>query len=142
MQSWMWALAGGGLLGLGGAVLWLGLGRTIGISGIAGGLLRGRPDRDWRLSFLAGLAASGAVLALLRPAAFGAAGAATWPAWPVLVAAGLLVGAGTRLGNGCTSGHGVCGISRFSKRSLASTVLFVGLAMVTVTVVRALGGAS
>lgn len=125
-------LAGGMLIGLSAALLLLADGRIAGISGIAGSLL-GRPDADtpWQAAFLVGLLAGPLVLAALSghmPVIRIAA------SWPVLVAAGLLVGFGTRLGSGCTSGHGVCGLGRGSPRSLASVAVFVATAIVTVFV--------
>jgi uncharacterized membrane protein YedE/YeeE len=129
-----WAsLAGGLLVGVAAAMLILFNGRIAGISGIVGGLLRpARGDIGWRLAFVAGLAA--APLAWL---AFAAAPrlhvAATVP---MLIGAGLLVGVGTRLGSGCTSGHGVCGISRGSLRSLAATATFMTAGFAVVFVVR------
>lgn len=127
------ALAGGVLIGLAAAAFILFNGRIAGISGIVGGLLRPqRGDVGWRLAFLAGLLAApvlyGMVTAL--PEATIDAGAGT------LVAAGLLVGIGTRYGSGCTSGHGVAGISRGSPRSLVATAAFMFAGFLTVYVVR------
>jgi uncharacterized membrane protein YedE/YeeE len=120
------------------ALLWLLLGRTAGISGILGGVLElERDDLPWRAAFLAGLAVGGWALSHLAPQLF------SWeaPRSAVVVASGVLVGFGTRLGGGCTSGHGLCGLSRLSPRSLAATALFMGLGMVAVFVARhALGG--
>jgi uncharacterized membrane protein YedE/YeeE len=128
------SLAGGVLIGLAAALLILLNGRIAGISGIVGGLLRPVPgERAWRIAFLAGLA--GAPLAWL---AFAPLPAATVDAGtPLLVAAGLLVGVGTRYGSGCTSGHGVCGVSRLSPRSLAATGLFMLAGFATVYLMRA-----
>jgi len=131
------ALAGGLLIGLAAALLVLFNGRIAGISGIVGGLLRPlRGDIAWRAAFVAGL-----VIAPLAWLAFGAlprlhVAAGT----PTLVAAGLLVGIGTRYGSGCTSGHGVCGLSRGSLRSLAATAAFMAAGFVTVFVARHLLG--
>lgn len=132
------ALIGGCLIGAGaGVFLWLD-GRIAGVSGIFGGLLEAKSgDRAWRVAFLAGL--------VLGPALYGAAvdhpvPFAVTPSIPILIIGGLLVGFGTRLGNGCTSGHGVCGLARFSKRSLVATASFFATAVVTVTVVRHLFG--
>ena len=127
------ALAGGVLIGLAAAAFILFNGRIAGISGILGGLLRpARGDIGWRIAFLAGLLAApllyGMVAAL--PAATVDAGTGT------LVAAGLLVGVGTRYGGGCTSGHGVCGISRGSPRSLVATAAFMLAGFVTVYIAR------
>lgn len=127
------ALAGGVLIGLAAAAFVLFNGRIAGISGILGGLLRPVPgDAGWRIAFLAGLLAApilyGMVAAL--PEVTVDAGTGT------LVAAGLLVGVGTRYGAGCTSGHGVCGISRGSPRSLVATAAFMFAGFVTVYIVR------
>jgi uncharacterized membrane protein YedE/YeeE len=127
------ALAGGLLIGLAAAALILFNGRIAGISGIAGGLLRpSRGEIGWRLAFLLGLVAAPLVylLGAPLPAVRVEAGTAT------LIAAGLLVGIGTRYGAGCTSGHGVCGLSRLSPRSLAATAAFMLAGFATVFVVR------
>lgn len=128
----------GGLLVGGAAVLFFSLnGRILGVSGLAGGLIDGpQADRGFRAWFLGGLLAGALALVFLMPGAFGRSPASL----PVLAVAGLLVGFGTRLGNGCTSGHGVCGNSRLSLRSLVATITFIGIGMVTVTLVRTLGG--
>lgn len=125
-------LVGGILIGLSAALLLLVHGRVAGISGILGGALRGH-ELDWRLPFLIGLVGGGAVLTRVLPDAF-ASVATTSPV--VLLVSGLVVGFGTRLGNGCTSGHGVCGVGRMSRRSIVATAIFVGAGMVTVFVVR------
>ncbi|KQQ93657.1 YeeE/YedE family protein [Massilia sp. Leaf139] len=127
------ALAGGLLIGLAAALLVLFNGRIAGISGILGGLLRAaRSDVGWRLAFLAGLLTAPLLYAMMAalPEVTVEAGSGT------LVAAGLLVGVGTRYGSGCTSGHGVCGISRGSPRSLAATAAFMFAGFVTVFIVR------
>jgi uncharacterized membrane protein YedE/YeeE len=132
---------GGLLIGLSASLLLLFNGRIAGISGVLGRALA-PPDgeRGWRLLFLAGLLAGGAVLAVVHPGAFG--GAAPRSIGP-LIFAGLLVGVGTRLGGGCTSGHGVCGIARLSPRSIAATLVFMTAGAATVFVARhVLGGAS
>lgn len=128
----------GGLLVGGAAVMLLHLnGRILGVSGIAGGLIDGpKADRGFRVSFLAGLLVGALLLLVLLPSAFAPSPASL----PVLAVAGLLVGFGTRLGNGCTSGHGVCGTSRLSPRSIVATITFIGVGMLTVLVVRKLGG--
>ncbi|MBX3185831.1 MAG: YeeE/YedE family protein [Labilithrix sp.] len=128
------ALLGGALIGLAASILLLTHGRVAGISGLYGNLFRrGVPDRAFRASFVAGLVVVGAALHLLRPESF----ASTWtPGLPLALVAGVVVGVGTRLGNGCTSGHGVCGISRLSVRSLAATGTFMATAFITVFVVR------
>jgi uncharacterized membrane protein YedE/YeeE len=127
------ALAGGLLIGLAAAVFVLFNGRIAGISGILGGLLRAQPgDVGWRVTFLAGLMAAPVLYGLVAalPEVTVDAGEGT------LVAAGLLVGVGTRYGTGCTSGHGVCGISRKSPRSLVATAVFMFAGFVTVYIVR------
>lgn len=129
-----WAsLAGGVLIGAAAAMLALLNGRIAGISGIVAGLLAPRPqETSWRMAFVLGLVVS--------PAVYG--WAATLPdlrlqtGWPWLVLAGLLVGIGTRYAAGCTSGHGVCGLSRRSPRSLAATAAFMGAGFLTVFIVR------
>jgi uncharacterized membrane protein YedE/YeeE len=132
------ALLGGLLIGASAALLLLVNGRIAGISGIVGGLLSPRRgDLNWRVAFVAGL-----VLAPVLYARFGGVLPAITidaPA-PILILAGLLIGFGARLGSGCTSGHGVCGVSRGSPRSLAATGLFVAAAVVTVCVTRHLAG--
>ena len=127
------SLAGGALIGLAAAVLWVTDGRIAGISGILGGLANASGnDISWRIMFLAGLVAAPLlfVLAVGIPDLSIAAGPL------VLTAAGLLVGFGTRLGGGCTSGHGVCGIARLSYRSITATGLFMIAAAVTVFIAR------
>lgn len=127
------SLAGGVLIGIAAAALMLLRGRMLGVSGIVGGLLqKAAGDTAWRVAFLLGLLAAPALWALVAPPApfRNAAG------WGVLVAAGLLVGWGTRRASGCTSGHGVCGIARLSPRSLAATGLFMAAGMATVYVTR------
>ncbi|MEO7403689.1 MAG: YeeE/YedE family protein [Burkholderiales bacterium] len=127
------AIAGGALIGLASAMFVLLNGRIAGISGIAGGLLRPtRGDIGWRIAFLLGL-----VLAPLAYSAFASVPAAHIDASTgALIAAGLLVGVGTRYGGGCTSGHGVCGLSRLSPRSLAATLAFMAAGFLTVFVSR------
>jgi uncharacterized membrane protein YedE/YeeE len=127
------ALAGGLLIGLAASSFILLNGRIAGISGILGGLLRpARGDVTWRIAFLAGLVAAPLAYALYSslPGARIDAGNGT------LVAAGLLVGLGTRYGAGCTSGHGVCGLSRLSPRSLVATVSFMLAGFATVFMLR------
>lgn len=128
------SLLGGVLIGLAASMLLASSGRVAGISGIVGGLLAPqRSDVWWRLAFVAGLVGGGVVLRLALPTAF----ELTIEQAPApLVVAGLLVGFGTRLGNGCTSGHGVCGISRGSRRSVVATAIFMATALATVLVVR------
>lgn len=131
---------GGMLIGVSAALLLLGTGQIAGVTGILGGALQGGAaagDRAWRLCFLAGLIGGGAILSQLSPEAFADN---LRRSQPTLVVAGLLVGFGTRLGNGCTSGHGVCGVGRFSKRSLVATLVFVATGMVTVLAGRLMRG--
>jgi len=127
------SLAGGALIGLAAALLVLGIGRIAGVSGIIGGLLRpARGDVGWRLAFVSGLLVAPAAMALVHtlPDLHVAAGT------PTLVIAGLLVGLGTRYAAGCTSGHGVCGLSRRSPRSLAAVAVFMTAGFATVHVAR------
>ncbi len=124
MQTeWLWGLAGGGLIGSAGALYLLVNGRIMGASGIIGGLVDGSAGSQWaeRASFLVGLFVVPALLALT----FVAHDTHATSNLVVISAAGLLVGVGTRLANGCTSGHGVCGISRLSVRGLAATVFYI-----------------
>ena len=124
---------GGALIGLSAALLIVFAGRVAGISGIVGALLGWtRGDIAWRLAFLAGLVAAPLLYALAAPLPSVRVDAGT----PALLAAGLLVGLGTRYGAGCTSGHGVCGLSRLSPRSLVATLAFMGAGFVTVFVIR------
>ena len=133
------ALIGGALIGLSASLLLLTHGKVAGISGIYAGVLRSdTPDRGMRVAFLGGLIAAGVALRLLAPSLF----ASAWsPSLPLAVAGGLIVGVGTRLGSGCTSGHGVCGLSRLSVRSLIATGTFMAMGFATVFVVRHLLGA-
>ncbi|MSO64833.1 MAG: YeeE/YedE family protein [Alphaproteobacteria bacterium] len=132
------SLLGGALIGLAASLLLLLNGRVAGVSGILAGLLPpSRGDAAWRGFFLAGLI----IGALLYRVALGFDDSIAFDVpWPWLVVAGLLTGLGTRIGGGCTSGHGVCGISRLSLRSLAATAIFVGVGMVTVFVLRHVTG--
>lgn len=134
------ALAGGVIIGLAVAMFALLNGRVAGISGIVGGLLSfsaSGSDRAWRLAFIAGmLVAPLAWLVFVSPPEI-----IINADYPVLVIAGLLVGISTRYGSGCTSGHGVCGISRLSPRSMVATLAFMGTGFVTVFIVRHLLGA-
>lgn len=125
------ALLGGALIGLAAALLINLNGRVMGAGGILGGLFSTRADWSWRLSFLAGLIVPAiAVSAIGVPKPVLLAGTST------LVVAGILVGFGTRLGSGCTSGHGICGIARFSPRSIVATLVFTLAGIATVYVVR------
>lgn len=127
------ALAGGLLLGLASALFILVNGRILGISGIIGGLLSPRRgDTGWRVSFVLGMLAA----PLLYMAVAGPVSARIDAGWATVIVAGLLVGAGTRYGSGCTSGHGVCGLSRLSPRSLVATLAFMGAGFLTVFLTR------
>jgi uncharacterized protein len=129
---------GGVLIGLSATILLTLNGKIAGISGIFGGLVRpARGDLEWRALFMAGLLAGGVLSLWLRPGAIGPAPNLSF--FPMIVA-GLFVGAGTQLGSGCTSGHGVCGISRGSTRSIVATVTFMTTGIATVYVVRHLLG--
>jgi uncharacterized membrane protein YedE/YeeE len=134
------SLAGGLLIGLASAAMLVLNGRIAGISGITGGVLKAdRGDTLWRALFVAGLLVGGFVYGHVAPDAFAITLDRSTGA---LVVAGLLVGFGTQMGNGCTSGHGICGLSRFSIRSLVAVVTFLAFAALTVFVVgRFFGGA-
>jgi uncharacterized membrane protein YedE/YeeE len=134
-----WAsLAGGALIGLAAALFVLANGRIAGVSGVLGGLLAPRRgDAAWRLAFVLGLVGAPLVYALVTALPLPRIEAGTG----ALVAAGLLVGIGTRYGSGCTSGHGVCGLSRLSPRSLVATLAFMGAGFVTVYLLRHVLGA-
>jgi uncharacterized membrane protein YedE/YeeE len=132
------AAIGGALIGLAAALLMITSGRIAGISGIVDGLIGGAADKGWRAAFVVGL-----ILAPLAANLVGAPlSAPQMPrSWVVIVVAGLLVGFGSRLGGGCTSGHGVCGVARLSRRSIAATLIFMATAMLVVAIVRhGLGG--
>ncbi|MFT5685507.1 MAG: putative membrane protein YedE/YeeE [Myxococcota bacterium] len=130
---------GGVLIGISASMMLLLSGRIAGISGILGGLLGGSDDSSSRVAFLSGLMAGGIVLLVAAPEVF-AMDIVRSPA--ALVIAGVLVGVGTRMGSGCTSGHGVCGLARLSTRSLVATVTFIGAGVVCATIVtQLLGGA-
>ncbi len=133
------ALAGGGLIGLAAGLLVTGLGRIAGITGIFAGLLQPRePGNGWRWAFVGGLMLSpwlargiGGDLPVFPPVQAGQP-----LQWLVLLLAGVLAGYGTRMANGCTSGHGVCGLARLSPRSLAAVLAFMGSGMATVALLR------
>jgi uncharacterized protein len=134
----VYGLIGGLMIGLASAIMLLGLGRIAGVSGLAAqsiGLTSGRTPRPLALAFIIGLPL-GALLVSLTMGPL----EAHFPASPItLIVGGLLVGFGTRLGSGCTSGHGVCGLSRLSRRSMVATALFMAIGFATVAVMR-LGG--
>lgn len=134
------SLFGGALIGLSAVVLMLLNGRIAGISGITAGMLPGPgtvPDRGWRIAFVAGVIFAPLALMLVSG---GRPDVAFVAPVPVMILAGLLVGFGTVLGNGCTSGHGVCGIARLSTRSILATAMFMAAAVATTFIVRHLVG--
>jgi uncharacterized membrane protein YedE/YeeE len=133
-MHWMFAVLGGMMIGAASSLLLLTHGRIAGISGVLGSLLeRETSDRAWRIAFVAGLVGAGAIAAFVAPTAIGSQVASA----PVLVIAGLLVGYGTQLGRGCTSGHGVCGISRWSVRSLVAVATFMTTGALTAIIAGA-----
>ena len=139
-EAWIPALAGGVLIGLSAVLLlWLN-GRIAGISGIMNGVLLPKSrETSWRIAFLLGLiAAAGLYITFVPGAPQPRQGFSTTG----LIIAGLLVGFGTRMGNGCTSGHGVCGLGRFSVRSLAAVLVFMATAMLTTFLLRHVWGLS
>ena len=137
MNEFAMAAIGGALIGVAASILLLTQGRIAGISGIAGSLLKaGVPDKNWRWAFVFGLLAGGLVLALVSPQVFVVS--TERPLW-MMGLAGLLVGFGTQMGSGCTSGHGVCGVSRLSGRSIVATLTFMATGIATVAIMNALG---
>ena len=133
------ALAGGALIGLAAAVLLLLNGRVAGVSGVAGGVIAfNKGDTAWRVFFLGGLVIGALAYGFAEPSS---TAITISDSLPVLVLGGLAVGFGTRMGGGCTSGHGVCGIARVSVRSLVATGTFMVVAMATVFIVRHMVGA-
>jgi len=138
MHPYLLSVLGGVLIGVAAVLLMAALGRIAGISGIAGSLIRrGVGDRGWRIAFVAGLVIAPWLLWLVR----GDSGiGAPQTGLPWMLLAGLLVGFGTGIGSGCTSGHGVCGIARLSPRSLLATAVFMAFGIATVYVVRHLPG--
>jgi len=137
--EWIWGLCGGLLIGLGGAVYLLGNGRIMGASGILGGLVDGEAGdtKAERLAFIAGLIG---IPLLLRPLIAPEAQTHLTNNLGLVVVAGLLVGVGTRIANGCTSGHGVCGISRFSLRGIVATVFYILAGGMTLVLLRHVWG--
>ena len=133
--SYINGLLGGMLIGLAAVLFFWINGRIMGVSGIASRLLE-KPKQDswWRLSFILGLISGGGVY---KQRFFVEVNVDA--TWPFLIFAGFLVGLGTVIGNGCTSGHGICGIARFSKRSIAATIVFMGMGILTVWLKRILG---
>lgn len=134
MMIYGYAAFGGVLIGVAAVLLMAGLGHIAGISGIAGGLVRrGTDDRGWRIAFVLGLLAAPLILLLVS----GDSGIGVpQVSLPWMVLAGLLVGVGTSIGSGCTSGHGVCGLARLSRRSLLATAVFMACGIATVYLMR------
>lgn len=132
--DWIMGLAGGALIGTAAAIFLLVNGRIMGASGIIGGLVDGSGRHDWieRAALIAGLLIVPAIAAL----AVGGSETHLSGNWLVIIAAGLLVGVGTRLANGCTSGHGVCGISRLSLRGIVATAFYIGAGGLTVVLFK------
>lgn len=136
-QEWINALLGGALIGLSVSLMLLLNGRVTGISGIINGALSlTKGDTLWRVLFVVGLFFGGLVMRALNPNVF--AGQLELPMWTTVIA-GLLVGFGTIMGSGCTSGHGVCGISRMSPRSIVATFTFIGAGIAAVYLFKQLG---
>ena len=140
MHDFAWALMGGLVMGVASAGLFILNGRILGISGVLGGALKVRSkEARWRWAFIGGMLAAGAACMIVAPSCFENTLDRSSGAY---LAAGILVGVGTQLGSGCTSGHGICGIGRLSKRSIAATLLFMASGAAVVTMIRtAMGGA-
>ncbi len=137
-QAWLSGLLGGLMIGIAAALMLLALGRIAGVSGLAAraaGLAEAGPPRGLALAFILGLPLGAWVMAR----ALGGVAVHMPPQGGVLVLAGLLVGFGTRLGSGCTSGHGVCGMARFSRRSIAAALCFMASGIATVALMRSVG---
>lgn len=133
-ETWLLALAGGVLIGLASGGFYLLAGEIAGITGVVRRAMSG-PERGWRFAFLGGMVVAALIWLATADVAAATAGLETL-SLPILIGAGLLVGIGTDLGNGCTSGHGVCGLSRFSLRSLVAVGVFMAVAVLTVWLVR------
>lgn len=136
-QDWINGLIGGGIIGVSVSLMLLLNGRVTGISGIINGILTpAKGDTAWRVLFVLGLLTGGLAVSAFNPTTF--SGQLATENWTIVVA-GLLVGFGTILGSGCTSGHGVCGLSRLSPRSLVATMTFIAAGVAAVYVFRNLG---
>ena len=134
--NWLTGLSGGLLIGTSATLLLLGNGRIAGISGIVNGAVTFKSSESWRWTFLVGMIAGAALYEfILAPQP---TPVSTFSPW-AMIAGGFLVGVGTRMGNGCTSGHGVCGLGRLSGRSLAAVVTFLSVAILTVWIMGLLG---
>ena len=136
MHPFLWSLMGGVLIGVATWIMVAGLGRVAGISGITATALFAPRESVWRFAFIIGLVLGGAVFAIM----FNRVAPSITPIGTLIIA-GLLVGFGTVLGSGCTSGHGVCGLSRFSLRSLISVITFMVVGAITVALLRSMQGA-
>ena len=137
IDTYFLPLLGGLLIGFAASLLLLFNGKIFGVSGIVGGVISPQKgETAWKIAALVGLILGGLLMGLLRFEAFSSLPA---PPMPILVASGLLVGFGSRLGNGCTSGHGVCGVARFSPRSIAATILFTVAGILSVLLIRNFG---
>lgn len=141
LASWTRAGIGGAMIGIAAALLFSLNGRIAGVSGVLGTLVLDRPagEAPWRGLFLAGLLLGALLMSLLRP---DLAASTLQTGWPGMIAAGLIVGFGTRMGSGCTSGHGVCGVARLSRRSITATMTFMAAGFATVFVMRHVFGAA
>lgn len=138
MTEYLTAFVGGSLIGLASVLMLLFNGKILGVSGIVGGIFQKQSkEQSWRYSFLVGLFLGGGILKLILPSAFSFSLSRSLYA---LAVAGLMVGYGTRLGNGCTSGHGICGVSRMSARSFMATLTFMGFGAAVVFVINHLLG--
>lgn len=140
IPSWIRAGVGGAMIGTAAALLFALNGRIAGVSGVLGTLVLERPtgEAPWRALFLAGLVLGALLMSLLRP---DLAASTLQTGWTGMIVGGLVVGFGTRMGSGCTSGHGVCGMARLSRRSIVATLTFMAAGFATVFVMRHLVGA-
>jgi len=137
-QAVMMAIIGGAIIGLSASLLLLSTGRIAGISGILGDLLKPKSgEKHWRVLFIFGLFVTGSLGVVFMPEQIQTPKDHSLVA---LVAAGLMVGFGTRLSNGCTSGHGICGLSRFSKRSFVAVLTFMATGFITATTIQIISG--
>ncbi|MCX6118069.1 MAG: YeeE/YedE family protein [Proteobacteria bacterium] len=138
IENLTYPLIGGILIGFSASMLLLLKGRIFGVSGLVGGVLSPKTgDTAWRVAALAGLVFAGAILSIVNPDALPSDSSSSPFRY---VIAGLLVGFGTQLGSGCTSGHGICGMSRMSPRSIVATLTFIGAGMLIVAIIRSVGG--
>lgn len=136
ITTYLWSLIGGCLIGIAAGILLIFNGKIFGVSGILGGVIKpASGETSWKVAATAGLITGGSALALMG---FDAFSTLPPPSMMILVASGLLVGFGSRLGNGCTSGHGVCGVARFSPRSIVATVTFTGAGALAVLLINKL----